>query len=220
MMTGKENNEYSNFFQALRRVNPTNYFNSNPLSLVANENLGGRMTHGIFYKEFHVFSLKSLVSLGEIADLSADISKNTAIITGFRGSGKTTFAKLLVSLLDETISFPNTDMYRYKNEIDFEKTIEEIKKHNKNKGIKFSNDNAISVHVEYLKENIKGYPIHLNFETGMNSHENPFKMKLIHNLKKLIKKTIAENKHCIFNRVCITTRVNVNNLHKKKINGG
>lgn len=73
----------------------------NPTRSLANQNYDGKITNPFFHDYFHVANLLTYGGLLKIYGLSNNNHKNTVFITGYRGSGKTTFSNYLAEIIND-----------------------------------------------------------------------------------------------------------------------
>lgn len=205
MYQQQNNNEKAKLNEMLKRVFAPNYLIANPFSKLGNEDLNGTMTSRIFFENFHSYSNEYYVHMAEIFNLANNPNMNTVFITGFRGCGKTTFARHLISILseEETLRYVPDECgsFTQDNENDVATGANELYD-------EFSvlldldpltnNENAIDANQDHINEignGLQGKGIYINFEVGTNSTQHPIEHKLAQNLKKLIIKRVVNANH-------------------------
>lgn len=84
----------------LKNTTAKDFLLSNP-SGAFNRNFGGIITNPFFFKYFHYISLLSYSGLIRVYEISQHNHQNTIFITGYRGSGKTTFSYYLEEIIND-----------------------------------------------------------------------------------------------------------------------
>lgn len=81
-------------------INAEKYYLMHPFSSSSNITYSSALTGIDFFPEFYVISNKTYERLAEIAALSNNKTKNTVIITGYRGCGKTNFLRYCQAIIE------------------------------------------------------------------------------------------------------------------------
>jgi len=81
-------------------ISSSTYLVSNPFAGISNERLDGVLTKDIFWQIFFVTCIKYYERVASIVAAAEMSDTNTVFITGFRGSGKTTFIRYVETLID------------------------------------------------------------------------------------------------------------------------
>lgn len=179
----------------INRVKPQNYLIADSFSVVGNADLSGVINDELFFNEFNTMSHKTYLRLSSILDVVNDLNKNTIFVTGFRGSGKTTFVNLLKQLIESKIKLPsirdilNEDLCDRDNEecekikkrydLNLEKIFELLSYYVDEKQETLTEDN---LHL-YLQNNLKGNATYINFEKETKDHEKPIEQVLNSRIK-------------------------------------
>jgi hypothetical protein len=96
------------------RVEVQLYLVSNPYSDIKNYSLDGIITELLFYKEFFVLSYKHYERIAQIFDVAESINKHSVFISGFLGTGKTSFVNYLKRLINKEENLPKINENDFK----------------------------------------------------------------------------------------------------------
>jgi energy-coupling factor transporter ATP-binding protein EcfA2 len=205
------------FWTEINLAKPKDYLIANSFSLLGNEDMNGVITDSIFFESFHTISCKTIKRLASIIALDKDRKKNTVFISGYRGSGKTTFANFLKNIIEGKISLPSMDDIYNQSISGIEDDIEkkELKKGHDNT----LNDILIMLNKELnpgqsdlitkgliskglitkemipsiITENLKGDVVYINFDLKEGDYANIIKETVISAIKKEVKNIFSNN---------------------------
>jgi|GEM_PF-2286860 len=207
----------------MKNLTTLSYLILNPFAKIGNEDLDGRVDEDLYYKYFHIIESSTYKRMCEVVNVATDATKNTLFITGFRGSGKTTFSRYLDSIINSKLELPGIDSTMdneinssktrcIKNNIDKKETNHRIKdiinnyentKEKIRKILSYKNDFNDSTDIaSYINKNLKGNINYLNFEVGTNEEDKyPVKKKLCLVLMDEVKNIIENEKNIIFHKI-------------------
>lgn len=196
----------------LEKVNAPSYLIANPFSKLGNEDLNGTVTTEVFFRNFCLLSNEYYERLVDIQRVAEDPNMNTVFITGFRGCGKTTFARYLAAVVngEQSIKYSveDIDPTIHSHYTDNENDESGALKLHRNLAqkcdirIEETEEQAIEANRKLISEvnqKLKGKGIYVNFEVGTNSIGQPVEQKLGKNLRKLItKRVVAAGQQWVF----------------------
>ncbi len=176
-------------------VKPKNYLVADSFSKVGNADLGGVIDDELFFNEFNTMSSKTYLRLASILDVVNDLNKNTIFVTGFRGSGKTTFVNFVKQLVESKVQLPSIEDILKEDLMNREEEdIKRIKK-NYNSDLEkifnilsyYVDDETERLHADnihsYLQNGLKGTTVYINFEKETKDHTKPIEQVLNSRIK-------------------------------------
>lgn len=221
--------EVQKFCTSLKNVKVESYLISNPFSKLGNEDIGGLLSIKLFQEYFDVISLKTLERYAAISRTLENINKNAIFITGYRGCGKTTFARRLKALAEGSFSLTHEYQYdsfggaiaddfeteilqntvqldRKPHGVNEESTSSLIDKISRILDVKYSesdgNIQRLNECINVINNKLKAHAIYINYEVGNRKGSNPIEEKLKDNFIKLVeKKVINTNRNSVIESI-------------------
>lgn len=183
--------ECSTLMKMINRMNAAHYLECNPYSQIGNSRMGKDIAEGeiCFFKNFLVQSSSTFDRLNTIAKALSDPSKNTVFITGYRGSGKTTFSKYLQAIIEGRYPLPDFKECK-KFDMEFNpslspeqaksisSTYDKVEDDINQLAIKMGLGGTITNPSHFLCSHLHGKCLYMNFEVGISQTPKPVEEKL------------------------------------------
>ncbi|MDR2532391.1 MAG: hypothetical protein LBC82_06075 [Oscillospiraceae bacterium] len=214
---------------------------------LANKNFSKTITDDLFFARFHVVSILTYKRICSICKVLKSQNKNSIFFTGFRGSGKTTFANFIRQIAENKRVIPRISkdefFKRYNSHLkadelyytefvnetirEFEEYFNDVDKLTLSKVGKHDYFNRC---IDELNSDLTGMCFYLNFETNMNlDSPRPIENKLIHVIRNIMRKTISNtepyNYDYTYNKIISINDIlnsnvefNINDVAKKFMN--
>lgn len=184
-------------------INAEKYYLMHPFSSSSNITYSSALTDIDFFSEFYVISNKTYERLAEIAALSNNRTKNTVIITGYRGCGKTNFLKYCQAIVEGKTKVQDYSTAKeimrnfYKDcgitsfekfDKNYEDTVEEIKCKYLSGMI---NDSDLESQIApCINNHLKGNCEYINFGEDKSEDKKPLEIKLMRFIEEAIEDNI------------------------------
>lgn len=186
-------NNNVDLWKRINQVKPENFLIADPFSHVGNSDLSGSINYKLFFNELNILSHYSYLRLATILDVVNDPNKNTLFVTGFRGTGKTTFVNLLKQIVENTYYLPNIedvfndelqetdDSVKEKIIENYEIVLSQIKDilgyYESDEVLTTENINIL------LQQKLQGFCLYINFEKETKDYKQPIEQVLNFRIK-------------------------------------
>ena len=190
------------------QINAEKFYLMHPFSASSNITYSKALTNIDFFSEFYVLSNKTYERLSEIATLSNDRTKNTLIITGYRGCGKTNFLKFCQAIIEGKFHLQNYVVAKeyakkfYQNcgitfgerfEKEYRDSVKEIKNKYLNGSIANNELGDIESKIAgCINEQLKGNCEYINFGEDKSEKDKPLQIKLMRCIEEYIEDNITD----------------------------
>ena len=195
------------------------YYLMHPFSSSSNIIYSKALSNIDYFKEFYTLSNKTFENLADIVNIVNNSVKNTIIVTGYRGCGKTNFLKFCEAVINkkhsikkyqevynEHMNFLNSCGVKFlidekgkKKTLreEYDKSIEYIKEQCLNGQMRnWSNEKVINELSDLLAKQLEGKSEYINFGEGKANDKKPLNLKIMQVIEQDIEDIIdrKENK--------------------------
>lgn len=202
-------NNNADLWMRINQAKPENYLIADPFSHVGNSDLSGSINNELFFNKLNILSHYSYLRLAIVLDVVNDPNKNTLFITGFRGTGKTTFVNMLKQIVENKYTLPNLgdvfndelqetdDTVNEKIIEDYEKVLSQIK----NILGYYESDEALTTNNinNLLMQKLRGLCLYINFEKETKDYKQPIEQVINFRIKDEFK-TVFDSQRKVYQK--------------------